>query len=143
MTRNDPADNFGQSVMFVCPNVNPAYERGTYSIALTGGSLPASGLSLVFFFLILSLSFFFFFFFFIGFHELNNASVIVHLGEDRYPIAPPEDRILCEDVPDDVFLFFFFFFFLIYIYIYNYYYYYRYIFSLTLFYCCRSIVHLT
>ena len=27
---------FGQSIMNVCPNVNPTYEKGTYSVALVG-----------------------------------------------------------------------------------------------------------
>ena len=37
-----------------------------------------------------------------GFYEHNEASITVYLDEDRYPIDPPEDRIKCEDVPDDV-----------------------------------------
>ena len=36
MSRIDPGTSFGQSVLTICPNVNPAYERGTYSVALFG-----------------------------------------------------------------------------------------------------------
>ena len=49
----------------------------------------------------------------LGFQESNVATVTIYLGGERYPIAPPEDRISCADVPDDVFFFFVIFIFLL------------------------------
>ena len=103
-------DDYGAGSLMICPNLNPAYlAPGTYAFSVTG------------------LIFFFFFFFYYYYHyyyyyafqsslysnpfppkigslraENTEMSVTVFLQEERYPIAPPEDRYSCDDFPVEV-----------------------------------------
>ena len=67
-------DDFGSGSLSICPNLNPIHGPGTYSVSVTGTSRA----------------------------ENTEMSVTIFLGEERYPIAPPEDRYDCSTFPVEV-----------------------------------------
>ena len=67
-------DDYGAGSLTVCPNNNPVFGPGTYSVSVTGSFRV----------------------------ENTEMSLTIFLGEDRYPIAPPDDRYDCSTFPVEV-----------------------------------------